>query len=577
MSEYRKPDLTRSEPVVVIGAGVAGLITAHTLIRDGFTDVQVLTREARVGGVWARDRIYPGLHLNNVHGTYRLSPLEMPPTKAPGGRITGDDMADYTEAFAAKFLQGKVQFEIEVRSVRRPQSGTGWMLDVCDLQTGAQEMRACARLVVCTGGCNTPLMPEALSPDAATAAGFKGMVFHSGEFNRHIDALLVHTAPKEKQDGQERAVVVVGGGKSSQDIAAYLANKGRKVILVCHNLDSFSAGTKTAPDWKRKSRLTSLFSPHVHLRTPLERFLHTTWLGKKIVDAWWRDRAESSFRAAGIREGSPLRNTVSPFWHTRVNDEGVPRADGFHALALAGRIQVLTPAHASGYGEDGHSVVLADGTSLPASAVILGTGYASSWNGIFSAVHETASAETMEALGLNPHPANPSTSHRWDYTTLANSPPLHPATRRWSLSLVRGLVPARNIARRDFAVNGDCVSTNNGYTYEVSAHWISSYFLGDDMRIPQTPGAAFAEAERQASWLKWRHPQIPSALYPSHTAQLAFWTWPQHVDDLLEDMGLPVMRSGGNALTWPFKVVDIDEIKYLTEERAARRAKTRRA
>lgn len=54
----------RRGSVGVIGAGVAGLITAHTLIRDGFTDVQVLTRDAQVGGVWAATRIYPGLYLN---------------------------------------------------------------------------------------------------------------------------------------------------------------------------------------------------------------------------------------------------------------------------------------------------------------------------------------------------------------------------------------------------------------------------------------------------------------------------------------------------------------------------------
>ena len=49
--------------VAVIGAGIAGLITAHTLLRDGF-DVQVLTRDNYVGGVWAKDRIYPGLFTN---------------------------------------------------------------------------------------------------------------------------------------------------------------------------------------------------------------------------------------------------------------------------------------------------------------------------------------------------------------------------------------------------------------------------------------------------------------------------------------------------------------------------------
>lgn len=47
--------------------------------------------------------------------------------------------------------------------------------------------------------------------------------------------------------------------------------------------------------------------------------------------------------------------------------------------------------------------------------------------------------------------------------------------------------------------------------------------------------------------------------------------WPQHVDDLLEDMGLRVMRSGGNWLTWPFQVVSLREIATLKDERDARR------
>ena len=61
-------------------------------------------------------------------------------------------------------------------------------------------------------------------------------------------------------------------------------------------------------------RVLGLFSPHIHLRTPLEsvrdltnhmirlvlthmhcrRFMHTTWLGKKIVDFLWNDIIEKS-------------------------------------------------------------------------------------------------------------------------------------------------------------------------------------------------------------------------------------------------------------------------------------------
>lgn len=49
--------------VCVVGAGAAGLITAKTLIDDGFF-VTVLTRDRSPGGIWSEERVYPGLSLN---------------------------------------------------------------------------------------------------------------------------------------------------------------------------------------------------------------------------------------------------------------------------------------------------------------------------------------------------------------------------------------------------------------------------------------------------------------------------------------------------------------------------------
>ncbi|KAI0774713.1 FAD/NAD(P)-binding domain-containing protein [Trametes elegans] len=548
----------RSEPLAIIGAGVAGLITAHTLICDGFTDVQILTRDAEVGGVWAKHRVYPGLYLNNVHGEYRLSPLERPRRATSETRLTGDDMAQYMEEFAVRFLQGVIQFNVEVRNVRCHPSGKGWQLDARDVQSNATETREYARIVLCTGGCSTPRVPEAFTSDSIAAAGYKGFVFHSADFASKMNDLLA-CAPFREERPDTPPVVVIGGGKSAQDISSYLANEGRKVTLVCNKLDAFAAGPKPPPDFLRRSRIMSLFSPHIHLRTILERFLHTTWVGKKIVGSVWKNLADSSFQAMNIPQGSPLRNTLNPFWHIRVNDEGVPRANGFHALALSGKINVLTSAHATRFGGDG-SIVLSDGTSLGASAVVLATGYKSSWLPLFE-------ASTFEELGLGPRPAETRREDVWNYTTLADPPPLHPEAQRWESSIYRGLVPAVHIARRDIAINGTCPTSNNGYTIEVAAHWISSYLLGDSMRLPVSADAALAVTAQAAAWLRRRYPEIPTALNTSHTGYLAFWTWPQHTDDLLEDMGVRVMRSGGNALTWPFKVIDPDDIKDLKAER----------
>nr|VWO99039.1 14-alpha sterol demethylase Cyp51A (EC [Ganoderma boninense] len=562
----------RSDPragtIAVVGSGVAGLITAYTLLRDGF-HVQVLTRDLEAGGVWSKDRIYPGLFLNNVHGEYRLSPMEMPPlVEGSDARIGGEDMHAYMTAFASKFLQGKIQYGLDVRRIQRNPAGAGWQLDVVHRDTSVQETRIYDRLVLCTGGCNTGFVPEYLSSAAAASAGFRGMVFHSVDFGAKMQELLVSVpAVASNPDTEIAPIIVIGGGKSAQDICAYLANEGRKVTMVCPDVDAFTAGPKPLPDFIRKSRLLALFSPHIHLRTGLERFLHTTWLGKKIVDFWWHGLADSSYSAAGVPADSPLRHAVLPYWHTRVNDEGVPRANGFHSLVTGGKIEVVCPARVTGYGPDGHSVVLDGETTRPASAVILCTGYTSSWPAMFD-------AQTLEELGLAPRPAKEPAVNEWKYTTLADAPPLHPDAKTWSSGLYRGIVPAKHIGRRDFAVNGAVVSPNFGYTTEVTSHWISSYFLSDaTLRLPATPEDALAATERDAAWLRARYPQIPTALNNSHTSYLAFWSWPQHADDLLEDLGLPIMRSGGNALTWPFKVVDLKEIEHLKEERDAKRAK----
>jgi dimethylaniline monooxygenase (N-oxide forming) len=62
------PDNTRnkilSEPIGVLGAGVAGLINAYVLLQDGFTNITVITRDRSVGGTWARERVYSGLRIN---------------------------------------------------------------------------------------------------------------------------------------------------------------------------------------------------------------------------------------------------------------------------------------------------------------------------------------------------------------------------------------------------------------------------------------------------------------------------------------------------------------------------------
>jgi len=306
-------------------------------------------------------------------------------------------------------------------------------------------------------------------------------------------------------------------------------------------------------------------SPHKELRTHLERFLHTTWFGAAIVYCFWLALAEFSFYILGVPPNSPLRRTHSIFWNTRTNDEGIPREGSFHALAVSGKITLVAPARVAKFGNDGHSVVLEDGRVIPAAAVILATGYESTWRSIFDEV-------TMEQVGLGRHPPDPRMKYPWDYNYASlGKPPVIPGKIPWAASIYRGLVPAKNILNRDFAVNGATFTTHPTYVCEVSAHWISAYFQRDVLRLPHSIGEALGVAKYDGAWVRRRYPHTLNWIDDSNTSAVAFWNWPQFVDDLLEDMGIPVMRSGGNWLTWPFKAIDLDEISTLKAERDAKR------
>jgi hypothetical protein len=145
----------------------------------------------------------------------------------------------------------------------------------------------------------------------------------------------------------------------------------------------------------------------------------------------------------------------------------------FQALATAGKIKIIAPAHALGYSDDGKSVILSNGQEISTKAVILATGYQSSWSNVFSRtyfssfcfgfcithlLHLRCSAEMAEEIGIAKHAPKTHVKTKWNYETLKDRPPEDPEAGRWVTSIYRGLVPAKNIEKRDFAIAGAFVS-----------------------------------------------------------------------------------------------------------------------
>ena len=68
-----------------------------------------------------------------------------------GGRLSGEDVRQYMESFAEKFLKGKIRFETEVVNIRRGDHGRGWNVLVQDKRTGTKKVSYYSRVVLCTG------------------------------------------------------------------------------------------------------------------------------------------------------------------------------------------------------------------------------------------------------------------------------------------------------------------------------------------------------------------------------------------------------------------------------------------
>ncbi|THH33385.1 hypothetical protein EUX98_g819 [Antrodiella citrinella] len=121
-------------------------------------------------------------------------------------------------------------------------------------------------------GCSEPNIPSYLSPESPARVGFKGPVVHSNNIAPAQATLLAAAAPAP--NGDEKHVLVIGGGKSEQDAASFFARNGKnvkpEVTMLFDNADAIIAAPIPLPGFIRKSRLLAIASPYVVLRTRLE-------------------------------------------------------------------------------------------------------------------------------------------------------------------------------------------------------------------------------------------------------------------------------------------------------------------
>jgi cation diffusion facilitator CzcD-associated flavoprotein CzcO len=188
--------------IVVVGAGMAGILAGIKLKQAGYTDVVLYEKAERVGGTW-RENTYPGLTCDvpSHHYTYTF---ERNPQwtrhLSPGAEIQ-----QYFEAVSQKYrVDGMVRFGTEVE---RAEFHDGqWHLSL-----GGGESDIADIVIAATGVLHCPSYPPTKGIE-----DFEGAVFHTARWDHSVSL-------------EGKKVGVIGMGSTGVQIISDLSARGVEV------------------------------------------------------------------------------------------------------------------------------------------------------------------------------------------------------------------------------------------------------------------------------------------------------------------------------------------------------------
>jgi putative flavoprotein involved in K+ transport len=281
MSSPREPERVQT---VVVGGGQAGLSVGYHLARRGQPFV-ILDANERIGdswrGRWDSLRLFTPARYDGLAGM----PFPAPPHTFP----TKDEMADYLEAYAARF---DLPVRSGVRVERLARQGDRFVLTAGDRRFEAENV------VVAMANYQTPRVPPfagELDP---------GIVqLHSGAYRN----------PSQLRDG---GVLIVGAGNSGSELALEVVRAGHPTWMSGRDTGHvpFRIDGAAARLFLLRLVLSGLFHRVLTVDTPMGRRMRRKALhahqGMPLIRVKPDDLAAAGVervpRTAGVRDGRPL-------------------------------------------------------------------------------------------------------------------------------------------------------------------------------------------------------------------------------------------------------------------------------
>ncbi|MCJ1478765.1 monooxygenase [Lambiella insularis] len=520
--------------VIVIGAGLYGLAFANTWLTV-HPDARIKILEARpcLGGVWSVERVYDAFWTQTPLDMACFSniPIDPPPTdQNHHGFFPAKYVTRYLETSVCgsvhqgKTLRQRILFSTPVQNVEKNDQGR-WTVHHSNGQT-----LITSKLVVATGLTSEPNMPKLPGQKF-----FTGSIIHHKDFGSSsnlIDPKIMHVA-------------VIGGAKSAADVAYASAKAGKIVSWIIRHSGSGPAALAPAEGmgpYKNSNellytRFAANLTPSIwNPRGPMEKLLHGTKIGRRIIDWVWRQldmdarrKADYEGKDDGENGFGDLRPDTAMFWQN--DSSGVVQRPDFWDT-IAEKVKVYRE---DDVWIDNGSLVLAHETINP-DVIVCATGWRPSYHSFINTSLAAELGLAVEASNGKDDPIVPSVDADADIAALTRfprlgRPPMYHSSAAPSspFRLYKNILPT-TMTSSPIVFLGHIVVGNNFRAAEVQALWATAYLDGQ-LHVP-SQARMEREVALQLAWCKRRY---------LGKGQLGHWLYYDlvpYTDQLLDEVGV---------------------------------------
>ena len=215
---FTRDAITEDTDVVILGGGLAGLMTAAQLRGKGVDNFRIIEQAADFGGTWYWNR-YPGIRCD-VESYIYIPLLEEIGTIPSEKYAEGKEIFAHCQAVGRHYdLYDRALFQTVIRSIIWDNAAARWII-----RSDRDDVIRARHVIVSTGPLHKPKLPG-----IPGIRNFKGTTFHTSRWNYDYTG---GTSSGGLTKLADKRVAVIGTGATGIQVLPHLARDSAHVYLV---------------------------------------------------------------------------------------------------------------------------------------------------------------------------------------------------------------------------------------------------------------------------------------------------------------------------------------------------------